>query len=327
MIPDDVISNFEGGKDKQRKIKERNKKKKGADGLRKKKKSGKDRKRTTKKKGKSGKEARKKNIGSKSQKKKKKKLQERKKKLQRKNGKGKKKKNLKKKMQNRNRNKKNKDTEKMNKENSKKQQNKDKKKKNKDRKRNKKKKKDRKRNKKEKKDRKRNKKKSKENKKKKDKKTKNKNNPYFRQSNSTCKQSEVSTTCIESAVTVMNFLPKQVTYFINQFQRIKSFNKTINGKLGKNEAFVNASKYVLSSLGGDINNVSCGDTGSNNKTEANIGKDMYTELNNCSAAIKDQCSIPSDMIPDDVISNFEGYCDKRYKEAKEKAEGDYKDRL
>lgn len=33
------------------------------------------------------------------------------------------------------------------------------------------------------------------------------------------------------------------------------------------------------------------------------------------------------MIPDDVISNFEGYCDKRYKEAKEKAEGDYKDRL
>merc|ERR1711862_270478 len=202
-------------------------------------------------------------------------------------------------------------TEKMNKENSKKQQNKDKKKKNKDRKRNKKKKKDRKRNKKEKKDRKRNKKKSKENKKKKDKKTKNKKIPDFRQSNSTCKQSEVSTTCIESAVTVMNFLQKQVTYFINQFQRIKSFNKTINGKLGKNEAFVNASKYVLSSLGGDINNVSCGDTGSNNKTEANIGKDIYTELNNCSAAIKDQCSIPSDMIPDDVISNFEGCCDKR----------------
>lgn len=49
----------------------------------------------------------------------------------------------------------------------------------------------------------------------------------------------------------MNFLQKQVTYFINQFQRIKSFNKTINGKLGKNEAFVNASKYVLSSLGMD----------------------------------------------------------------------------
>jgi len=316
-----------GEKDKQRKIKERKKKKKDVDGLRKKKKSGKDRKKTKtdasqnkKKKGKSGKEARKKNNGSKSQKMKKKKLQKRKKKLQRKNGKGKKKKNLKNKMQNRNRNKKDKDTEKKNKKNSKKQQNKDKKKKKKDRKRNKKKKKDRKRNKKEKKDRKRNKKKSKENKKKKDKKTKNKNNPYFRQSNSTCKQSEVSTTCIESAVTVMNFLQKQVTYFINQFQRIKSFNKTINGKLGKNEAFVNASKYVLSSLGGDINNVSCGDTGSNNKTEANIGKDMYTELNNCSAAIKDQCSIPSDMIPDDVISNFEGYCDKRYKEAKEKAE-------
>merc|ERR1712025_540504 len=37
-------------------------------------------------------------------------------------------------------------------------------------------------------------------------------------------------------------------------------------------------------------------------------------------AHQDQCSIPSDMIPDDVISNFEGYCDKRYKEAKEKAE-------
>ena len=47
----------------------------------------------------------------------------------------------------------------------------------------------------------------------------------------------------------MTFLQKQVTYFINQYRRIISFNKTINGKLGKNEVFVNASKYVLSSLG------------------------------------------------------------------------------
>merc|ERR1712130_842473 len=105
------------------------------------------------------------------------------------------------------------------------------------------------------------------------KKERNKKKLNVRQSNATCTKSEVSTDCIESAVTVMTFLQKQVTYFINQYRRIISFNKSINGKLGKNEVFVNASKYVLSSLGGDISNASCGDTGSNNKTEADIGVD------------------------------------------------------
>jgi len=148
----------------------------------------------------------------------------------------------------------------------------------------------------------------------------NKKKLNVRQSNATCTKSEVSTDCIESAVTVMTFLQKQVTYFINQYRRIISFNKTINGKLGKNEVFVNASKYVLSSLGGDISNASCGDTGSNNKTEADIGVDMYTELNNCSAAIKDECSMPTDLIPDDVMEKFESFCMVQYEEAKDKAE-------
>merc|ERR1719310_1769842 len=148
-----------------------------------------------------------------------------------------------------------------------------------------------------KKDRKRKNKIKKKDKKQKDRKLRNKKKLNIRQSNATCTKSEVSTDCIESAVTVMTFLQKQVTYFINQYRRIISFNKTINGKLGKNEVFVNASKYVLSSLGGDISNASCGDTGSNNKTEADIGVDMYTELNNCSAAIKDECSMPTDLIP------------------------------
>jgi len=154
----------------------------------------------------------------------------------------------------------------------------------------------------------------------KDRKRKNKANPGARQSDGTCTKSEVSVECIESAVEVMSFLQKQVTYFINQYQRIKSFNKTINGKLGKNEAFVNASKYVLSSLGGDIGNASCGDTGTKNVTEAAVGVTMYTELNNCSAAIKDQCSMPTDMIPDDVMDLFENFCMVQFKDAKAKAE-------
>merc|ERR1712227_1187822 len=216
----------------------------------------------------------------------------------------KKKKNLqkKKKLQKKSMNKKSKDGRKKDKKQKKKEKKKDRKRKKMKNKKDKNKKDRKRKNKIKKKDRKRKNKIKKKDKKQKDRKKqeRNKKKLNVRQSNATCTKSEVSTDCIESAVTVMTFLQKQVTYFINQYRRIISFNKTINGKLGKNEVFVNASKYVLSSLGGDISNASCGDTGSNNKTEADIGVDMYTELNNCSAAIKDECSMPTDLIPDDV---------------------------
>ena len=47
----------------------------------------------------------------------------------------------------------------------------------------------------------------------------------------------------------MSFLQNQVTNFKNQYNRIVSFNKTINSKLGKSGEFSNASSYLLAALG------------------------------------------------------------------------------
>ena len=47
----------------------------------------------------------------------------------------------------------------------------------------------------------------------------------------------------------MSFLQNQVTNFKNQYNRIVSFNKTINSKLSKSGEFSNASSYLLAALG------------------------------------------------------------------------------
>ena len=47
----------------------------------------------------------------------------------------------------------------------------------------------------------------------------------------------------------MTFLEKQATNFLNQWRRIQSFNKTINGKLSKNGAFADVTGYLLTALG------------------------------------------------------------------------------
>ena len=53
----------------------------------------------------------------------------------------------------------------------------------------------------------------------------------------------------QSAVEIMSFLQNQVTNFKNQYNRIVSFNKTINSKLNKSGEFSNASSYLLAALG------------------------------------------------------------------------------
>ena len=53
----------------------------------------------------------------------------------------------------------------------------------------------------------------------------------------------------QNAADAMTFLEKQATNFLNQWRRIQSFNKTINGKLSKNGVFANVTGYLLTALG------------------------------------------------------------------------------
>jgi len=140
-----------------------------------------------------------------------------------------------------------------------------------------------------------------------------------RQNNSTaqCKQSdEVSTICLQNAADAMTFLEKQATNFLNQWRRIQSFNKTINGKLSKNGAFADVTGYLLTALGGDTSNVSCGETGSRDAASSAKALQTYNTLKNCSNSITAACTMPSSIVPADVISKFTGFCMTKFNEAK-----------
>merc|ERR1712222_242616 len=140
-----------------------------------------------------------------------------------------------------------------------------------------------------------------------------------RQNNSTaqCKQSdEVSTNCLQNAADAMTFLEKQATNFLNQWRRIQSFNKTINGKLSKNGAFSDVTGYLLTALGGDTSNVSCGETGSRDAASSAKALQTYNTLKNCSKSITAACTMPASIVPADVISKFTGFCMTKFNEAK-----------
>lgn len=146
-----------------------------------------------------------------------------------------------------------------------------------------------------------------------------------RQSNSTataqCKKSdEVSTNCLQNAADAMTFLEKQATNFLNQWRRIQSFNKTINGKLSKNGVFANVTGYLLTALGGDSSNVSCGETSSRDTASAAKALDTYKTLKNCSTAITAACTMPASTVPADVITKFTGFCTTKFNEAKTAAD-------
>merc|ERR1712110_1173538 len=146
-----------------------------------------------------------------------------------------------------------------------------------------------------------------------------------RQGNSTapaqCKNSnEISTNCLQNAADAMTFLEKQATNFLNQWRRIQSFNKTINGKLSKSGVFANVTGYLLTALGGDSSNVSCGETSSKDAVSAATALKTYNTLKNCSTAITAACTMPESTVPADVITKFTGFCLTQFDKAKKAAD-------
>merc|ERR1711936_719462 len=97
----------------------------------------------------------------------------------------------------------------------------------------------------------------------------------------TCSDSsQVTNQCLEDAVEVLKYLRSQVRTFSRRFARIQNFNKTIGNKLGKKGVFEESAKYLLLSLGGNINSASCGETGAS--TDKSTAVSTYNTLNNCS---------------------------------------------
>merc|ERR1711936_1112097 len=123
----------------------------------------------------------------------------------------------------------------------------------------------------------------------------------------TCSDSTtVSNECLQEAVDVLKYLRNQVRTFNRKFARIKSFNKTVGNKLGKKGVFEETAKYLLLALGGNISSAACGETGSRrtDSRDKNTAVSTYNTLNNCSAAIKAACSMPSTTFSEEDMSTF-----------------------
>jgi len=146
-----------------------------------------------------------------------------------------------------------------------------------------------------------------------------------RQGNSTapaqCKSSnEVSTNCLQNAADAMTFLEKQATNFLNQWRRIQSFNKTINGKLSKSGVFANVTGYLLTALGGDSSNVSCGETSAKDAASAATALKTYNTLKNCSTAITALRAPCLNQQSLQMFTKFTGFCLTQFDKAKKAAD-------
>jgi len=94
----------------------------------------------------------------------------------------------------------------------------------------------------------------------------------------------------------LSFEKNQIQNFFKQKARFENQGKTTTNKLGKKGEFKDAAKYMLQAIGGDINNVTCGENTTRSSRAAKSAADTYTLLNNCSESIKEACSIPNNTV-------------------------------
>jgi len=86
-----------------------------------------------------------------------------------------------------------------------------------------------------------------------------------------------------------------VANFMNQKARAEDFKKLIGNKGGKNDSFSNSTTYLLTALGGNVSNLTCGS--SNSSGESAII--TYKALSNCKTAVGMAC-----MLPNNTNTNF-----------------------
>jgi len=119
----------------------------------------------------------------------------------------------------------------------------------------------------------------------------------------TCSATQVDTECLQIVVDAMEFEKTQIQNFFKQKSRLQNHNKIATNKLGKKGEFEDAAKYLLLALGGNLSAPACGDsngtTTSNSSSRAmtrEVSKALLTfnTLNNCSATIKEACTMPEE---------------------------------
>jgi len=133
-----------------------------------------------------------------------------------------------------------------------------------------------------------------------------------------CSTTTLNDTCLENALSVLEFEKNQIQNFFKQKSRAASQSKISGNKEAKKDDFANAASLVLTALGGNISTAECGSSNETRGTERekNAAIDSYTFLLNCSNSIAEACTIPNDTYNDD-IKQFHASCEIVYNKIKE----------
>merc|ERR1712233_291108 len=110
---------------------------------------------------------------------------------------------------------------------------------------------------------------------------------------SSCGTTGVNDTCLINAVSALNFEKGQIQNFFKRKARLENQAKVTGNKKGKKGEFEDAAGYMLTAIGGNISNPTCGDNSSRTQRGADSAVETYKILINCSATIHEACDMPN----------------------------------
>jgi len=132
-----------------------------------------------------------------------------------------------------------------------------------------------------------------------------------------CSTTTLNNTCLENALTVLEFEKNQVQNFFKQKERAASHSKISGNKNAKNSEFFEAAGYVLTALGGNITDPKCGSSNETRNTRAlKDSMDTYEYLMNCTKSIDEACTIPNTTYSPENVTFLES-CAETYQTLKD----------
>ena len=74
----------------------------------------------------------------------------------------------------------------------------------------------------------------------------------------TCNGTALESSCLTNLISALKYERDAVANFMNQKARAEDFKKLIGKKEGKNDTFTSSTTYLLTALGGNVSNLTCG---------------------------------------------------------------------
>jgi len=108
----------------------------------------------------------------------------------------------------------------------------------------------------------------------------------------TCNGTALESSCLTNLISALKYERDAVANFMNQKARAEDFKKLIGKKGGKNDTFSSSTTYLLTALGGNVSNLTCGSQ--NSSGDAAIT--TFKALKNCSTAVSAACMVPNTTV-------------------------------